>query len=230
MSPPWHFTTPLDLLDHWQTLLAGALALLAGLGTVWATIRSANRQIAAARLDADEEIAASRAQTVAAEWQTATTIRLERLRAQNEHGDESVAAALEMQSAVQRCTSAIEGKRAEEIWATYNAAWDRQTTFRAAYAVARRYYANLPAGGVPAEVDALLYQLRDVAIPVAAGGEPNSAELNRIVTDLRNIVEHFESQLGSARVMDDERAEPSEPAEPEPRRSWLRYWFGWPGG
>lgn len=116
----------------------------------------------------------------------------------------------------------------KEIWATYTAAWDRQTTFRAAYAVARRYSADLPEGGGPAEADGLLYQLRDVAIPVAAGGEPNRAELNRIVTDLRNIVEHFESQLGSARVMDDERAEPSEPAEPEPRRSWLRYWFGWP--
>jgi hypothetical protein len=34
MCPPWHFTTLLDLVDHWQTLLAGGLALVAGLITV----------------------------------------------------------------------------------------------------------------------------------------------------------------------------------------------------
>ena len=26
---PWHFTTLLDLVDHWQTLIAGGLAVLA---------------------------------------------------------------------------------------------------------------------------------------------------------------------------------------------------------
>ena len=37
--PPWHFTTWLDLFDHWQTLAAGLLALLAALiavgGSEW---------------------------------------------------------------------------------------------------------------------------------------------------------------------------------------------------
>ena len=27
MTEPWHFTTGVDLLDHWQTLVAGLLAL-----------------------------------------------------------------------------------------------------------------------------------------------------------------------------------------------------------
>jgi hypothetical protein len=31
---PWHFTTCLDLFDHWQTVFAGVLALAAGLITV----------------------------------------------------------------------------------------------------------------------------------------------------------------------------------------------------
>ena len=31
---PWHFTTCLDLFDHWQTVFAGVLALVAGLITV----------------------------------------------------------------------------------------------------------------------------------------------------------------------------------------------------
>jgi hypothetical protein len=69
MPTPWHFTTWLDLFDHWQTLAAGILAVLAATGTIWATIRSASR-----------EISASQAQTAVAQQQIATTIRLERRR------------------------------------------------------------------------------------------------------------------------------------------------------
>jgi hypothetical protein len=52
-------------LYDWQTLIAGVLAVLAAAGTIWATIRSANR-----------EIAASQAQTAVAQKQVETTIRL----------------------------------------------------------------------------------------------------------------------------------------------------------
>ena len=41
---PWHFTTWLDLLDHWQTGIAGGLAFAAGFGTVVATMIIARRQ------------------------------------------------------------------------------------------------------------------------------------------------------------------------------------------
>jgi hypothetical protein len=51
--PPWHYTTPLDLLDHWQTLIAGGLALLAAGLTVWVTMsierRKAKREMVAFR-------------------------------------------------------------------------------------------------------------------------------------------------------------------------------------
>jgi hypothetical protein len=70
---PWHFTTWLDFLDHRQTLAAGVLAVLAAGGTIWATIKSANR-----------EIAASQAQTATAQRQIETTLRLERRRAARE--------------------------------------------------------------------------------------------------------------------------------------------------
>jgi hypothetical protein len=80
MPPPWHFTTWLELLDHWQTLVAGVLALLAGFGTVAATMIIARRQIKAAHEDADMVIAATRAQTEATFRQTETTVRLEDLR------------------------------------------------------------------------------------------------------------------------------------------------------
>jgi len=88
---PWHFTTWLDLLDHWQTVIAGVFALVAAFGTIVVTRRLANRQIAAAREEADRVIAATRAQTE-------TTVRLERMR----DAGKSVAAASELQSAVHR--------------------------------------------------------------------------------------------------------------------------------
>jgi hypothetical protein len=37
---PWHFTTLLDLFDHWQTLIAGAFALIAA----WLALRAARRK------------------------------------------------------------------------------------------------------------------------------------------------------------------------------------------
>jgi hypothetical protein len=78
--PPWHFTTWLDLFDHWQTVIAGVLALVAVFGTVLVTRRIANRQIAAACEEADRVIAATRAQTEATFKQTEATVRLEDLR------------------------------------------------------------------------------------------------------------------------------------------------------
>ena len=81
---PWHFTTGLDLLDHWQTGIAGFLALLAGFGTVAATIIIASRQIAASREEADRVIAATREQTKVTAEQTAMTVRLSRERVLSE--------------------------------------------------------------------------------------------------------------------------------------------------
>ena len=65
---------------EWQTLIAGVLALLAGFGTVAATMIIARRQIAASREEADRVIAATRAQTEATFKQTEATVRLEDLR------------------------------------------------------------------------------------------------------------------------------------------------------
>src|SRR5271156_3076793 len=59
-------------LYDWQTLIAGVLAV--GAGTIWATIRSANR-----------EIAASQAQTAVAQRQIETTVRLAEKRDADEY-------------------------------------------------------------------------------------------------------------------------------------------------
>jgi hypothetical protein len=84
-DPFWQF------IDHWQTLIAGALALFAGVVTVWGTLRAANRQVKAANDAADREIkattdatnrqiTAAHEQTAAAQHQTAVTRELERRR------------------------------------------------------------------------------------------------------------------------------------------------------
>jgi hypothetical protein len=62
-----------EFLYDWQIIIAGVLALLAALLTIRATIRSANR-----------EIAASQAQTAIAQKQIDTTVRLERERVLSE--------------------------------------------------------------------------------------------------------------------------------------------------
>jgi hypothetical protein len=80
----WHFTTWLDLLDHWHTGIAGFLVFAAGFGTVVATLIIARRQIVASREEADKVIAATRAQTEVTAKQTETTVRLEKDRVASE--------------------------------------------------------------------------------------------------------------------------------------------------
>jgi hypothetical protein len=49
MIPDWHPESSLwQFVGYWQTLIAGLLAILAAVGTIWATIRAANREVEAA--------------------------------------------------------------------------------------------------------------------------------------------------------------------------------------
>ena len=86
-TAPWHYTTFPEALDHWQTLIAGFLAFVAGVGTVvaaiwaiWVTRSSAKEQIAASRADADRVIDTTREQTRATFKQTETTVDLQQMR------------------------------------------------------------------------------------------------------------------------------------------------------
>jgi hypothetical protein len=69
-----------QFLYDWQTVIAGGLALFAGVLTVVATMIIAHRQITASREEADRVIAATREQTKVTAEQTATTVRLEQER------------------------------------------------------------------------------------------------------------------------------------------------------
>jgi hypothetical protein len=53
MQTPWRFTTWLDLLDHWQSLVAGVLTFLAAVmvvgGAEWFARRKERGEVAAIR-------------------------------------------------------------------------------------------------------------------------------------------------------------------------------------
>lgn len=44
-NEPWHYTTFLDFLDHWQTLITGVLALIAAIITLGVTLRIERRKV-----------------------------------------------------------------------------------------------------------------------------------------------------------------------------------------
>jgi len=44
MAPEWHFTTWLDLLDHWQAVIAGVVGFAAAIVAVVITLRSERRK------------------------------------------------------------------------------------------------------------------------------------------------------------------------------------------
>jgi hypothetical protein len=101
---PWHFTTMPHALDHWQTIIAGVLAFVAGFGTVAATMIIARRQIAASREEADEVITATREQT-------ATTVRLERMRVLSEVDALRKSLAVELRLQIARAFGVYDGLR-----------------------------------------------------------------------------------------------------------------------
>ncbi len=85
-----------QLAYQWQTLIAGVLALIAALLTIWATNNAANRAILAAQ-----------EQTRVAREQTATTLRLERRRVARE----SFAFYATLEAAMQSVAEDIEAAR-----------------------------------------------------------------------------------------------------------------------
>jgi hypothetical protein len=45
IAVPWHYTTFVDFIDHWQTLLAGLIALVAAIITVVVTLKVERRKV-----------------------------------------------------------------------------------------------------------------------------------------------------------------------------------------
>ena len=229
----------------WQTLIAGILALLAGFGTVAATMIIARRQIAASREEADRVIAATRAQTEAA-------VRLEDLR----KASEALAFYVMLEAAMARVLA--EAARARRTYLpiltqTAGLSLDglvvRQCITKGAFAELRA--ACIRQGGdltgefldLEREIDSFASQYEDrptvtqgvtIRMGKLAGLDEQLASIERKADALREkAFERFSGSVISAGPFATAEAEaligaPAPPVSaPEPRRSWLRWWFGW---
>jgi hypothetical protein len=247
VETPWHYTTWPDALDHWQTIIAGGFALLAGFGTVVATMIIANRQIAASREEADRVIAATRAQTEATFKQTEATVRLEDLR----NASEAEAFRVMLEAAMARVLAeAARTRRTYLPILTQTAGLSldglvvRQCITKGAFAELRA--ACVRRGGdltgefldLEREIDSFASQYEDrptvtqsVTIRMGRldGLDEQLASIERKAAALREkAFERFSGSLAGPGLFATAEAEAliGAPA-PEPRRSWLRWWFGW---
>jgi hypothetical protein len=107
---------------------------------------------------------------------------------QNQRYDECVAAAVELQAAINRYISEVKDERQGEIAPTYTEAWDRQTRFRSAFQVARRYRPqNLPDGQEPPQqIDEQLNLLKPSGVAARHGHSPDETALDAITGRNRN--------------------------------------------
>jgi hypothetical protein len=222
----------------WQTLIAGVLALLAGFGTVAATMIIARRQIAASREEADRVIAATRAQTEATFKQTEATVRLEDLR----KASEALAFHVMLEAAMARVL-------AEATWVrkTYPQILTPKAGVSAAVGAVRQHFtkgafAELRGAcvrqGSPLTGEFLDLE-REIDSFAAQGNSPADlteqlALIETKATELRQkAFERFSGSVPAPGPFATAEAEaligaPSPPlSAPAPRRSWLRWWFGW---
>jgi hypothetical protein len=238
MPLPWHFTTWLDAIDHWQTGIAGLLAFAAGFGTVVATMIIARRQIDAAHEEADRVIAATRAQTEATFKQTEATVRLEDLR----KASEALAFHAVLEAAMTRVI-------AEAAWVkkTYPDILTPKAGVSDAVGAVRRCFTK----GAFAELRGacvrqgspltgeLLDLEREIDSFAAQGNSPAglTEQLALIETKAdalrEKAYERFSGSVAAPGPFATAEAEAliGAPAPPlsalGPRRSWLRWWFGW---
>ena len=238
MSPTWHFTTWLDLFDHWQTVIAGVLALVAAFGTIFVTGRIASRQIAAAREEADRVIEATRAQTEATFKQTEATVRLEDLR----NAREALAFYVMLEAAMARVLA--EAARARRTYLpiltqTAGMSLDglvvRQCITKGAFGELRAACVR-QGGDLTGE---FLDLEREIDSFAAQGNSPAGlteqlALIERKADALREkAYERFSGSVAAPGPFATAEAEAliGAPAPPlsalGPRRSWLRWWFGW---
>jgi hypothetical protein len=234
----------------WQTLIAGVLALLAGFGTVTATMIIARRQIAASREEADRVIAATRVQTEAIFKQTEAAVRLEDLR----KASEALAFYVMLEAAMARVLAEATRARktylpilTETVGLSLDGLVVRRCITKGAFAELRA--ACIRQGGdltgefldLEREIDSFASQYEDrptvtqgvtIRMGKLAGLDEQLASIERKADALREKA--FERSSGSVAapgLFGTAEAEAliggPAPAEPEPRRSWLRYWFGW---
>jgi hypothetical protein len=252
----WVQHTKLDrFLYDWQTLVAGFLALLAAIGTIWATRSTASRQITAAREQADRMVAAAREQTRATFKQTETTFDLEQMRNASEalsfHAMlEAAMARVLAEAAWARRTyphivGQAQGASIDAQGASVDALTVRQCITKGAFAELRA--ACIRRGGdltgefldLEREIDGFAMQWEDKIVNAGvlvrwgkhAGLGEQLALIERKAAELRQkAFVRFSGSVAAPGPFATAEAEAligaPAPAEAAPRRSWARWWFG----
>jgi hypothetical protein len=241
-----------QFLYDWQTLAAGLVALLAAVGTIWVTRHIANRQIAASREEANRVIAATRAQTEATFKQTEATVRLEDLR----NASEAAAFCVMLEAAMARVLAeAARARRTYLPILTQTAGLSldslvvRRCITKGAFVELRA--ACVRRGGdligefldLEREIDSFASHYEDrptvtqgvtIRMGELAGLDEQLASIERKAAALREkALERFSGSVAAPGLFATAEAEaligaPSPPVSAsEPRRSWLRWWFGW---
>jgi hypothetical protein len=216
-------------LYDWQTLIAGVLALLAGIGTVaaaigaiWVTRSTAKKQIDAAREEADRVIAATRDQTE-------TTVDLARMRDAGEA------------SAFRVMLEASMARVIDELALARTAVSTSVNTPTIQGCITKGGFEELRGGclrlGSPLtgefldlerEIDnfALALWDRDLGLRKLDSIEAKATKLrDKAVAEMAPAVTAAPGPFAPAEA--EALIGAPAPAEPEPRRSWLRWWFGW---
>jgi hypothetical protein len=224
--PTWHFTTWLDLFDHWQTIWAAGFAVLAAIGTIWATRSTASRQITAAREQADRMVAAARAQTAVAQKQIETTIDLARMR----DAGEASAFHVMLEAAMARVI--------DELALARTAVSTSVDTPTIQGCITKGGFEELRGGclrlGSPLtgefldlerEIDNFALALWDTDLGLR---KLDSIEAKAIKLRDKAVAEMAPAVIAAPGPFATAEAEAliGAPA-PEPRHSWLRWWFGW---
>ena len=207
-----------QFLYNWQTLIVGVSAVLAA----WRTIRATTQS-------ADREVKASQAQTAVAQKQIETTLRLERLRVAREgftfHAMFDAAMARVLAEAADAKTFSGTGPNLEAR------AYIARTRFSKNAFNELRGACLTQGSGLTEKFLELETRIADFASQAKDGkGDPNGLlfQLGAIEDKARHLHEEAVAGMERARVVIAEtEAEAPAPAEPESRRSWARWWFGW---
>jgi hypothetical protein len=212
-----------QFLYNWQTLIAGVLAVLAA----WRTIRATTKS-------ADREVKASQEQTAVAQKQIETTVRLERERV----ASEARAFHVMLEAAMTRIPA--EAEWARKTYPQISGVSDAVGAVRRCFT--KGAFAELR-GACVRQSSPLTGELLDLEREIdsfaAQGNSPAGLDeqLARIETKAdalrEKAFERFSGSVAAPGPFATAEAEaligaPSPPVSaPEPRRSWLRWWFGW---
>lgn len=111
----------------------------------------------------------------------------------NQRIDDCFATLVALKGHANRCISLLDTVPADNIWSSYDQAWDSHTSFSAAWAIARRYHHNLP-GERPDHFAQILYTIQKL-IKEHEAPQFDRSQVDKVKQDLETNSRAVEQQL-----------------------------------